>query len=228
VKMLRLLQERQFERVGGSRTLTTTARVLAATNRNLEQLIAEGKFRADLYYRLKVVTLTMPPLRDRAEDIPELAHHFLFRFARELGRDVRGFAPEVVEQFQRHPWPGNVRELQGVIKESLLRATGQTLLPEFLPTGFAPGERRASTTPAGPTLTELIESRMTDGRGEVYDRVVGQVERELITAALRLTHGHQAQASELLGINRTTLRTKLKELGIAVDKVVTDRPAAGE
>jgi two-component system nitrogen regulation response regulator GlnG len=222
-KILRLLQERQFERVGGNQTLSTTARVLAATNRNLEQLIAGGTFRADLYYRLKVVTVTMPPLRERAEDIPELAHHFLFRFARELGRDVRGFAPEVVELFQRHHWPGNVRELQGVIKESLLRATGQTLLAEFLPAGFATGERPVAQTASGPTLVDLIGAHFADGRGEVHNRVVGLVERELIIAALRLTHGHQAQASERLGINRTTLRSKLKELGIAVDRVVTDR-----
>jgi two-component system nitrogen regulation response regulator GlnG len=233
-KMLRLLQEQQFERVGGSQTLTTQVRILAATNRNLEQLIADGRFRSDLYYRLKVVTIAVPPLRDRADDIPELAHHFLFRFARELGRDARGFAPEVIERFQRYPWPGNVRELQGVIKESLLRATGQTILTEFLPPSLVTDVTEAlvsgTATPpplsTGPTLGELIEAAISDGQGDVYGRVIREAERELITRALRATHGHQAQASERLGINRTTLRYKLKELGITLDKVVSDRGEA--
>ncbi|MFO0850690.1 MAG: sigma-54 dependent transcriptional regulator [Gemmataceae bacterium] len=229
-KMLRLLQDQRFERVGGSQTLTTNVRVLAATNRNLEQLIADGKFREDLYYRLKVVTIKVPPLRDRTDDIPELAHHFLFRYARELGRDVRGFAPEVLDRFRSYEWPGNVRELQAVIKESILRATGQAVLTEFLPPSLRPVEpdtgspaSPTASSPARQTLAELVECCLADGRGDVYGRVLRQVERELIVRALRATHGHQAQASDRLGINRTTLRYKVKELGIVLDRVVAER-----
>ncbi len=233
-KMLRLLQEQRFERVGGNQTLTTRVRILAATNKDLEQLIAEGKFRRDLYYRLKVVTIPVPPLRDRRADIPELAHHFLYQFARELGADVRGFAAETLDLFQQYPWPGNVRELQGVIKAAILRATGRLVLPEFLPpevigAGSAPPAAAVEGLATGPDLAGTIEALLRDGRGNVYGRVMEVVERELLTRALRHTHGHQANASDLLGINRATLRTKLRDLGIVLDKVVSTPapPAAG-
>ncbi|MFO0844353.1 MAG: sigma 54-interacting transcriptional regulator [Gemmataceae bacterium] len=144
----------EARRVGGRSPIRTRVRVLAAMNQDLEQLIAEGRFRGDLFYRLKEVTLRVPPLWDRAEDIPELAHHFLLGFAREAGRDVSGFAPEVPEAFRRYPWPGNGRELRGAIKEAALRTTGRTILPEFLPPGLvgavsegAPSARRPPTLP---------------------------------------------------------------------------------
>ena len=226
-KMLRLLQEQQFERVGGNAPITTQVRVLAATNKNLESLIAEGKFRGDLFYRLNAVTLHVPPLRDRQADIPELAHHFLYRYAREFGRDVRAFSPDVLDHFQSRAWPGNVRELQGVIKEALLRTTGHTVLPEFLSTtGGEPGERAETTVAACPpemSVAELIAACLADGTGNVFSRVIARVERALVTQALRATQGHQARASDLLGINRTTLRNKLRELGISLDKVVSDQ-----
>src|SRR5262249_26679655 len=117
-KMLRVLQEQQFERLGSNETLQSRVRVLAATNHDLEQLVAEGRFRKDLYYRLKVVTIQVPPLRDRLDDVAELAHYFLFRFDRELGLDLRAFAPEALEVLQSYSWPGNVRELQSVIKQA--------------------------------------------------------------------------------------------------------------
>jgi two-component system, NtrC family, nitrogen regulation response regulator GlnG len=224
-KMLRLLQEQQFERVGGNTPITTNVRVLAATNKNLELLITEGKFRSDLFYRLNVVTIHVPPLRERRADIPELAHQFLYRYAREFGRDVRAFSSEVLEHFQRAPWPGNVRELQGVIKESLLRATGHTIIPEFLPASSDQASEPSASLPGadsnGPSLSELITSFFEDKSGNVYSRVIARVERELIAQALLATQGHQAQASERLGINRTTLRNKLRELGISLDKVVS-------
>ena len=219
-KMLRLLQEQRFERVGGHEPIATRVRVIAATNQDLEKLIAAGRFRADLYYRLREVTVRVPPLRDRREDIPELAHHFLFRFAREADRDVRGFAPEVLELFREHPWPGNVRELRGVVRAAVLRATGPVVLPDFLPPEFAP------SVPAAPPAHDLgasIDAELRGGEKGVYGRVMGAVERELVVRALRHTHGHQGQACELLGIDRKTLRAKLRDLGIAVDRVVTDR-----
>jgi two-component system nitrogen regulation response regulator GlnG len=223
-KMLRLLQEQQFERVGGSRTLRTNVRILAATNQDLEALIAEGRFRPDLYYRLRVVSIHVPPLRERQEDVAELSHHFLRLYNKELGLSFRSFAPEALALFRAYRWPGNVRELQGVIKEAMLRASGQVLLPEFLPSyllhpeGRAPRPRRAG---AALDLEALIEQGLREGHGDLYDQVTQAVERYLITRILRETRGHQAQASEILGITRTTLRNKLRELGIAVDKVVS-------
>ena len=223
-KMLRLLQEQTFERVGGSEPITTRVRVLAATNQHLESLIAAGRFRGDLYYRLKEVTVRVPPLRDRKEDVPELAHHFLFQFAREADRDVRGFAPEVLAAFQGHRWPGNVRELRGVVRDMALRTTGRVVLPEFLPPELTRGSPAPAAPPAdGFDLLGAIEGMLRSGEKAMHDRVIGMVERELIARVLRHTHGHQGQACELLGMDRKTLRNKLRDLGIAVDKVVTDR-----
>ena len=227
-KMLRVLQEQQFERLGGNQLVSTRVRVLAATNKNLEQLIAEGKFRNDLYYRLKVVTIQVPPLRERREDIPELAHHFLFAYDRELNREVRGFSPEALDLLQAYDWPGNVRELQSVIKAAILNGIGGTIRPDDLP-GILQVNRIARTGKEAPTsppifdLIERIEMHLAAGGGNVFATVISEVERELLTRALRQTHGHQAHASEILGINRTTLRSKLKELGIALDKVVSER-----
>jgi two-component system nitrogen regulation response regulator GlnG len=229
-KMLRFLQDQTFERVGGGKSISTKVRVLAATNCNLEQLIADGRFRSDLYYRLKEITIRIPPLRERTEDIAELADHFLAQFARESGRDVRGFAPEVLEIFRRYPWPGNVRELRGAIKEATLRTTGRTILPEFLPPGLvaAGGDSTKAPIPnVGQAPSDLdvvgtIESMLSRGEKEMYHRVVGAVERELITRVLRHAHGHLGNACERLGIDRKTLRNKLRELGITPDKGASD------
>jgi two-component system nitrogen regulation response regulator GlnG len=231
-KMLRLLQDQQFERVGGREAITTRVRVLAATNQDLEGLIAAGRFRGDLYYRLKEVAIRVPPLRDRREDIPELAHLFLFRFAREADRDVRGFAPNVLDLFRAYPWPGNVRELRGVVKEAALRATGPVILPDFLPPelAVAPVAPPPAFDPARPALglDAVVEALMQGGEKGVYGRVMGAVERELIVRAVRQTRGHQGQACELLGIDRKTLRAKLRDLGIVVDRVVTERAEAAD
>jgi two-component system nitrogen regulation response regulator GlnG len=219
-----VLQEQQFERVGGSQPLRTDVRVLAATNHDLERLADEGRFRRDLYYRLKVATICVPPLRDRLEDVAELAHYFLFLFNRELGRDYRGLSPDALELLQRYHWPGNVRELQSTIKEAMLHATGHLLTAEFLPAGVRACRPQLASKGAagGLDLVALIEEAIERGGPDVYDQVVRAVERELLTRALRHTHGHQARASQLLGLNRSTLRAKLRELGIALDKVPTD------
>jgi two-component system nitrogen regulation response regulator GlnG len=227
-KMLRFLQDQTFERVGGGKSISTKVRVLAATNYNLEQLIVDGRFRSDLYYRLKEITIRLPPLRDRTEDIEELAHHFLAQFARESGRDVRGFAPEVLEIFRRYPWPGNVRELRGAIKEATLRTTGRTILAEFLPPGLvAAGEDSAKVPIVGQSPSDLdvvgtIESMLSGGEKEMYHKVLAAVERELITRVLRHAHGHLGNACERLGIDRKTLRNKLRELGITPAKGASD------
>jgi two-component system nitrogen regulation response regulator GlnG len=225
-KMLRVLQDQRFERLGSNETLQTQVRVLAATNKDLEAEVAQGRFRKDLYYRLKVVTLAVPPLRARPEDVAELAHYFLFRFNRELNLDLRGFSPEALERLQDCPWPGNVRELQSALKQAMLLATGHLLLPEFLPAELGQGGKPAPAAAPGPDpdLAALIESALRESEGKVYERVIEAVERVLLARALRQTHGHQARASDLLGLNRATLRAKLRALGLAVDKVLVEEP----
>jgi two-component system nitrogen regulation response regulator GlnG len=228
-KMLRVLQEQQFERLGGNQTLRTQVRVLAATNQNLEALVEQGRFRTDLYYRLNVVNIHVPPLRARLDDVAELAHYFLFRFDGELGLDVRGFAPEALEVMQNYGWPGNVRELQSAIKEAMLRATGHVLLPEFLPSSL---RTRCPHGPSGPEssrlepesldLAGLIESLLRQGESHVHQKVMDAVDRMLLSRTLRHTGGHQAQAAELLGLNRATLRNRLRTLGMAISKVVAE------
>jgi two-component system nitrogen regulation response regulator GlnG len=131
--LLRLLQEQAFERVGGNETVRTDVRLIAATHRDLKALSDEGKFRPDLYYRLGVFTIHLPPLRERVEDLPLLIRYYVLRFGMELGREMREVAPETIERLRSYAWPGNVRELQSVLKQALVRATGPVLLPTFLP-----------------------------------------------------------------------------------------------
>jgi two-component system nitrogen regulation response regulator GlnG len=228
-KILRVLQDQRFERLGGSETVRTRVRVLAATNHDLAKLVEEGRFRKDLYYRLNVVTIAVPPLRERPGDVAELAHYFLFRFDRELGLDLRGFDPAALALLESYPWPGNVRELQSAIKQALLSSSGHLILPEFLPETIRQA-RPAEAMPAAAAgdLERLIDGLLERGERDVYARVMEVVERALFNRVLRRTHGHQAQASDILGINRTTLRHKLRALGLGVDKVVTDDPPGEE
>jgi two-component system nitrogen regulation response regulator GlnG len=223
-KILRLLQENRFERVGGTETVQAQVRVLAATNHDLEKLITEGRFRSDLYYRLKVVTIAVPPLRERESDVAELAHHFLFLFDRELGMNYRGFDPEALACFQQYRWPGNVREMQSILKEAMLRGTGPILLPEFLPaslrTSPATDEKAPGTDLAGIDLIKVIDDLLTRGENDLYAKVMRVVEQVLFTRVLKETEGLQGRASERLGLSRSTLRYKLRDLGLNIDQVV--------
>lgn len=225
-KILRVLQEQQFERVGGNETIRASVRLLAATNQDLPRLVAEGRFRADLFYRLNSVTLRVPPLRERLEDVAELANYFLFRFDRELGLDLRGFAPEVLQRFEAYSWPGNVRELQGVVKQAMLHASGHLIVPEFLPPTLRdqPAPDRAGPTPSALDLDSVIEGALRRGDGQVYQEVIAAVERILFARILEHTHGHQSRASELLGLDRTTLRNRIKALGLGASRNDLKRP----
>jgi two-component system nitrogen regulation response regulator GlnG len=228
-KILRLLQEQTFERVGGTETVRTRVRVLAATNQDLEKRIQEGKFRGDLYYRLKVVTIQVPPLRVREGDIAELAHYFLYQFNRELGLNLQGFDPEALACLQQYRWPGNVRELQSVVKESMLQTVGPLVLAEFLPTTLRGGQDGnldpEGPSPGRPDLLRIIEDALQSGENDLYAKVMRNVERVLFARVLQETHGHQGQASERLGLNRSTLRYKLRDLGLSVDRVISETPA---
>src|SRR5438876_4137733 len=151
-KMLRVLQEQAFERVGGSETIRTDVRLIAATHRDLKVWSEEGKFRPDLYYRLNVFSIHLPPLRERGEDLPPLVQHYLRRFSRELGREVREVAPEALECLRGYSWPGNIRELQSVLKQALLQASGPVLLPAFLPEALGGHSEAAPVLPPGGVL----------------------------------------------------------------------------
>ncbi|CAN5322869.1 sigma-54 dependent transcriptional regulator [soil metagenome] len=219
-KMLRILQEQRFERVGGKETLHTDVRILAATNQDLEQLTAAGKFRKDLYYRLKVITIQVPPLRDRGADIDELAYYFLAVYNRELKLSIRAIDPESLAMLQQYAWPGNVRELQSTLKEAMLHTTGAVLLPEFLASSFqdaanagSPGSESQKTN-----LEQMVDDLLTSGAVGIYGTLMREVERFLFRRVLRFTNGRQTQASEILGLNRTTLRYKLRDLGLTPEK----------
>ena len=218
--MLRILQEQQFERVGGKELIRTDVRILAATNQDLEKLTASGQFRKDLYYRLKVITIEVPPLRERGADIDELAHYFLGIYNRELKLSIRAIDPETLAILQQYPWPGNVRELQSVLKEAMLHVTGPMLLPQFLPAPLRAAMPDSSVPEIRQEfdLKEMIDGLLRDGSGSVYDRLMRDVERMLFRRVLEHTQGRQVQASEILGLNRTTLRYKLRDLGISVEK----------
>lgn len=224
-KILRVLQEQRFERVGGNETIAADVRVIAATNRDLEKMVARHQFRADLYYRLNGYTIQLPPLRERGEDLVLLVDYFLLRANRDLGKDVRGVAPAAMDLLRRYAWPGNVRELQSIVRQSVLQTTGPVLLSDFLPEivqgGGWPGLRTASVDDGGGEYWErFINERLTSGVEDLYDQALSRMETELISRVLRRTGGNQLEAARILGVTRTTLRSKLRQLGIAIDRVV--------
>src|SRR5438094_1818233 len=220
-KILRVLEEQAFERVGGNETVRTDVRLIAATHRDLTAWSAEGKFRPDLYYRLGVFTIHLPPLRERADDLPLLVEHYLRRFSRELGREVREVAPEALERLRGYAWPGNIRELQSVLKQALLRASGSVLLPAFLPElPGGPGQTAAPSPGHDLDLEAFIQRRLVPECSDLYAETHKQVDRLLLSRVLEYTGGNQHQAARLLGIARQTLRLKLRELGLHVTHAV--------
>jgi two-component system nitrogen regulation response regulator GlnG len=229
-KLLRLLQEQRFERLGGNETVQTDVRVLAATNRDLGAEVAAGRFRRDLFYRLSVFTIHLPPLRERGDDLPLLVQHYLRRYGRELGKEIKAVAPEALELLRRYPWPGNVRELQSVLKQALLLATGPVLLPDFLPPALRPHPAEAPAVTAGPDgaataadsgLEHFLDERIRAGSEDLYAEALRRLERSLLTHVLRHTGGNQLQAARILGITRGSLRAKLRDLGIRIDRTVS-------
>ena len=216
-KILRVLQEQAFERVGGNETVRTDVRLIAATHRDLKEWSAQGKFRSDLYYRLSVFTIHLPPLRERGGDLPMLVRHYVRLYSHELGREVREVAPEVLERLQNYSWPGNVRELQSVLKQALLQARGTTLLPAFLPALPAEPSAPAMATPTAegvPSLETFIRLCLDSTERDLYAEIHRQVDRLLLTHVLEDTGGNQLQAARRLGIGRETLRRRLSELGL--------------
>jgi nitrogen regulation protein NR(I) len=223
-KVLRLLQDQRFERVGGNETVRTDVRVIAATNCDLEEAVAAGRFRQDLLYRLNGFTIRLPPLRERREDVPLLVEYLVKRFGRELGRQVHSASPDTLALLEAYDWPGNVRELQSAVKYALVHATGEVLTPACLPrnvcTGFPPTPPQPASGSGGEfqQLAQYINRLLWAGETDVYRRVCQAADRVILETVLRHAKGNQVQASELLGISRTTLRAKLRALGMTLEK----------
>ena len=203
VKLLRFLQERSFERVGGNETLKVDVRVIAATNRDLPSEVAAGKFREDLYYRLNVVNIEMPPLRARPSDLLPLAAHFLARFAKENGKRIEGFAEDAVERIASYRWPGNVRELENVIERAVVLCEGTSLTAKHLPAGVGAASKGGIRIP-GSTLEE--------------------VERHLILTTLEACGGRTSQAAQMLDISVRKIQYKLHEYGITLQRTTAMKP----
>jgi two-component system nitrogen regulation response regulator GlnG len=228
-RLLRVLQEGEYTTVGGRTPIRTNVRIIAATHRDLRTQIQQGLFREDLYYRLNVVPLRLPPLRERLEDIGDLTRHFLRQSARD-GLGERAIAPAAVERLKRHAWPGNVRELENVIRRLVALYTQDTITPELVESELAEASAapRSDDGAGEPTaLSEMVERYLAQhfasfGRDlpppGLYRRLIRQVESPLITAALAATRGNQIKAAELLGLNRNTLREKIQTLNIQVFK----------
>ncbi len=229
-KILRVLQDQHFERVGGNETVRTDVRIIAATNRNLEAMVAQGAFRPDLYYRLNVYTIALPPLRERLEDLEPLVAHFVARANTELEKAVRNVAPECMELLRRYPWPGNVRELQSAVRRAVLGTTGPALvidaLPELVKKVGVSGSPPVPAAGASTTDWEhFVEERLRLGTERLYDEALALMERQVITRALRHAGGNQVQASRILGITRTTLRAKMRQIGLTLETTVREQPS---
>ena len=217
-KVLRVLQDQRFERVGGNETIQTDARVIAATNQDLEELAAAGRFRRDLYYRLKVYTICLPPLRERLDDLPLLVDHLIKIYSSEVGKHVRSVSPEAILLLQRYSWPGNVRELQGAIKNALVNATDKVITAECLPSNIQHGAtltRQIATAAADDELNvvALVRRLLSDGESDIYHQVQVALDGAVLDEVMRYVKGNQVEAARRLGISRTTLRAKLQALG---------------
>jgi two-component system nitrogen regulation response regulator GlnG len=246
-KVLRAIQEKEFQRVGGNETITSDVRIIAATNRDLDAMVANEQFRADLSFRLNGYQIALPALRDRCDDIPILLEHYLRLFNVEFGKSITSVAPEAMERLQQYSWPGNIRELQSALKQAMLHTIGSELLVDFLPAELrngaeetprqtAPAEA-AADTPAleGPTIhlpddaafVEYAQAQIHGGTHSLYADCVRYMESIVLTYVLRHTNGNQSRAAAILGITRGCLRGKLRQHGISISSSVAIRETPG-
>ena len=208
IKLLRVLETRTFERVGGSSSMKSDARLITATNRNLKEMVDRGEFREDLYYRLNVLSVHIPPLRERTEDVPPLLNHFLRVFAVENGKKIDGFSPEALKVLTSYSWPGNVRELRNCVERMVVMARGSTLTLGDVPADIrtaAAGHSPATSAPGANVESDATASASLD---------INSNERNLIKRALDQCDGNRTRAAEQLGISRRTLHRKLKTYGL--------------
>ena len=226
-KLLRVLQEREFTRVGGHETMQSNVRIIAATNQNLADLVRENRFREDLFFRLNVVPLRVPPLRERTADIPALIGHFLGKINRDLGSDKTGVAKSAEKMLLEYSWPGNVRELENALVRAAVVAPDATLMPEdFSLSPREPSEGVVTSGSFQDVVRAEVSSRFDSARPadprELYDALLAEMEKPLLETTLERTGGNQVHAAQILGINRNTLRKKLLYLGL----VSRHRPGA--
>jgi len=216
VKLLRVLQEKHLQRLGGKETVPTDVRVIAATHRDLEAAMRERQFRDDLFYRLSVVTISVPPLRERREDVPELTNYFLRKYGNELGVNQPSIHPDAVAFLQSQSWPGNVRELENVTRKVLLLARGYTISPEHVRTAMSPAPGSGCVTDR--SLRDIAADLLAGARrGELknaHGQLLSFAEKEIVAQAIQLTRGNQTKAAHWLGISRLTLREKLVQFGL--------------
>ena len=207
VKLLRFLQEREFERVGGNTTLKVDVRVIASTNEPLEKIVAEGKFREDLFYRLNVIPINLPPLRDRKDDIPLLAYHFIEKHRKDMGREfVRNIDPRVLDEMIRHDWPGNVRELENWVQRALVMSHDETIAQKFMPPLGQGSLLRKKTAVPGVTSDTAGDDSVS-----LAGRPLADIERDAIIATLKKADGSTSRAAAMLGISARKIQYKIKQ-----------------
>jgi len=217
-KLLRVLQEKTFQRLGGKETLTADVRVVAATHRDLEAALRQNQFREDLYYRLSVVVISLPPLRHRREDIPELVRYFLRKHGPELAGPHPSILPEALELLKAHAWPGNVRELENVVRKVLLRAQSYAIDPAHVRDALLPPAAAvpaaSDSEPFGAYADALLAAAQRGEISDAHDRLLGEAERTLFIRAIRQAGGNQAKAARWLGVSRITMKAKLVQFGL--------------
>ncbi len=212
-KLLRVLQEGTFERIGSNKTIKVDVRVISATNKNLENCIANRSFREDLYYRLKVITITLPPLRVHTEDIPLLTNYFLSRHCQEMKKPLVTVPPETMEILMHYRWPGNVRELENLLKRALLLSKSNVITPDLLQKELSSSKPVEQEFTSG-NIHRWIPENVEDYEGRLFKHVIDQVEKELIIRALSKMHGNQVKTAKLLGISRAMLHERMEKFGI--------------
>jgi nitrogen regulation protein NR(I) len=225
-KILRLLQEKSIERLGGRETIPVDVRIIAATNRDLEQALTEGRFREDLYYRLKVVTIWLPPLRERLDDIPQLTNYFLSRYAEEMGIENSGITKEANDTLNNYSWPGNVRELANTIQKALIFNRGAPISPESISQSISYNspEKGAVEKITDQMIKQWVQKTLSSKiEGNIFDSCMDQFASILISEALNLTGGNRSRAAKLLGLSRPTLHSKIEKYHLKLETSVKEK-----
>ena len=229
-KILRLLQEKSIERLGGRDTIPVDVRIVAATNRNLEKALSEGRFREDLYYRLKVVTISLPPLRERPDDIPLLIKYFLARSAADFGMENPGITEEAISALNDYSWPGNVREIGNTLQKALIFNRGAPVRPEDIAQAISgdAGTGADNETTEGAVTKWAYEALTSKETANLFDSCMNRFAAILIREALNLTGGNRSRAAKLLGLSRPTLHSKIEKFGLKFETSVTGLPPKKE
>lgn len=210
-KLLRVIQDGTFQRLGGSEEIKTDVRLIAATNKDLEHMVKNSAFREDLYYRINVVTIKLPPLRERKEDIKALIHYFIQKFNRTLGKDIKGLTSDAMRRLEEYQWPGNVRELENTIQKAMVFCNSDYLSVECCEGMQIHKPQGDASVTMEEAIKSLVDAAFRDGCHDRFQDIVCTIEKSMVKRALELTKGNQVQAARLLGISRNTLRKKIEE-----------------